>query len=136
MPELFKKKYGLQAGNVVGVGSFMPSYQSPDHATGLSPDVTPFWMVGATGVEVAVDTETGRITVTKLVNVADVGTPVNPRIVDTQLSGGAIMQLGFTMTEKMDFNEAYLGPEELRGYMQSEFARFTEVAKREKIEIK
>jgi tripartite-type tricarboxylate transporter receptor subunit TctC len=37
---------------------------------------------------------------------------------------------------KMDFNEAYLGPEELRDYMKSELARFTEVAKREKIEIK
>ena len=38
--------------------------------------------------------------------------------------------------QKMDFNEAYLGPEELRDYMKSELARFTEVAKREKIEIK
>ena len=60
---------------------------------------------GGRGVEV--DTETGRVTVTKLVNVADVGTPINPRIVETQLSGGAIMQLGFTMTEKMEFE---LGP--------------------------
>jgi len=38
--------------------------------------------------------------------------------------------------KRMDFNEAYLGPEELRDYMKSELARFTEVAKREKIEIK
>lgn len=37
---------------------------------------------------------------------------------------------------KMDFNEAYLGPTELRGYMKAELERFTEVAKREKIEIK
>jgi tripartite-type tricarboxylate transporter receptor subunit TctC len=37
---------------------------------------------------------------------------------------------------KMDFNAAYLGPNELRDYMKSELARFTEVAKREKIEIK
>jgi len=37
---------------------------------------------------------------------------------------------------KMDFNEAYLAPEELRDYMKAELARFTEVAKREKIEIK
>ena len=78
IPELFRKKYGMQAGNVVGVGSFIPSYKSPDHDTGLSPDVTPFWMVGAAGVEVEVDTETGHVRVTKLVNVADVGTPINP----------------------------------------------------------
>ncbi len=114
--ELFRKKYGMQAGNVVGVGSFIPAYQSPDHETGQSANVTPFWMVGGTGVEVAVDTETGRVTVTKLVNVADVGTPVNPRIVDTQLSGGAIMQLGFTMTEKMEFNGGQVANPSLADY--------------------
>ena len=37
----------------------------------------------------------------RMVNVADVGTPINPRIVETQHSGGAIMQLGFTLFEKM-----------------------------------
>jgi CO/xanthine dehydrogenase Mo-binding subunit len=105
VPELFRKKYSMQAGNIVGVGSYIPSYQSPDHDTGLSPDVTPFWMVGAAGAEVEVDSETGRVRVTKLVNVADVGKPVNPRIVETQLSGAAIMQLGFTMTEKMEFSD-------------------------------
>ena len=30
---------------------------------------------------------------------------VNPRIVETQLSGAAIMQLGFTLLEKMQFDE-------------------------------
>jgi CO/xanthine dehydrogenase Mo-binding subunit len=39
--------------------------------------------------------------VTRLVNVADVGKPINPKIVDTQLSGAAVMQLGFTMFEEM-----------------------------------
>ena len=61
-------------------------------------------MTGATGVEVEVDTETGRVRVTRLVNVADVGTPINPRIVETQLSGASIMQLGFTLFEKMQFD--------------------------------
>ncbi len=116
VPEVFRKKYGMQAGNVVGVGSFVPSYKSPDHDTGLSPDVTPFWMVGGAGVELEVDTETGRVTVTKLVNVADVGTPVNPRIVDTQLSGGAIMQLGFTLTEKMEFDAGQVTNPSLADY--------------------
>jgi CO/xanthine dehydrogenase Mo-binding subunit len=103
IPDVFKKKYGMQAGNVVGTGSYIPSYQSPD-ANGLTDNATPFWMVGGTGAEVEVDTETGRVRVTRLVNVADVGTPINPRIVETQLSGAAIMQLGFTLFEKMEFD--------------------------------
>jgi tripartite-type tricarboxylate transporter receptor subunit TctC len=37
---------------------------------------------------------------------------------------------------KMDFHDAYLGPNDLREYMKTELTRFTEVAKREKIEIK
>jgi CO/xanthine dehydrogenase Mo-binding subunit len=103
IPEIFKKKYGMQAGNVVGTGSYVPSYKSPD-ANGLTDNATPFWMVGGSGAEVEVDSETGRVRVTRLVNVADVGTPINPRIVETQLSGAAIMQLGFTLFEKMEFD--------------------------------
>jgi CO/xanthine dehydrogenase Mo-binding subunit len=94
----------MQAGNVAGTGSYIPSYKSPD-ANGLTDNATPFWMVGASGVELEVDTETGRVRITRLVNVADVGTPINPRIVETQLSGAAIMQLGFSLFEKMQFDD-------------------------------
>jgi CO/xanthine dehydrogenase Mo-binding subunit len=106
----------MQAGNIVGTGSFIPSYKSPDHATGLSENVTPFWMVGATGVEVEVDTETGQVKIARLVNVADVGRPVNPAIVATQLSGAAIMQMGFTMFEKMEFQAGQCINASLAGY--------------------
>jgi CO/xanthine dehydrogenase Mo-binding subunit len=103
MADVFRKKYGMRAGSVTGTGNFIPPYTPPDE-NGQTDNATPFWMVGATAVEVEVDTETGRVRITRLVNVADVGTPVNPRIVETQLSGGAIMQLGFTLFEKMMFD--------------------------------
>ena len=93
----------MQAGNVTGAGSYIPAYKSPD-ANGLTDNATPFWMVGGSGVEVEVDTETGKVRITRLVNVADVGTPINPKIVETQISGAAIMQLGFTLHEKMEFD--------------------------------
>ena len=101
--ELFQKKYKMQAGNIIGTGSYIPNYVPPD-ANGLTPEATPFWMVGGTGAEVEVDTETGHVRVLKLINVADVGRPVNPRIVETQLSGAAVMQFGFTMQEKIEFD--------------------------------
>jgi len=99
--EVFKKRYGMQAGNVIGTGSYIPDYASPDPATGQSPNVTPFWMIGGAGAEVAVDIETGRTRVLRLINAADAGTPINPAIARTQLSGAAIMQLGFTLFEEM-----------------------------------
>jgi CO/xanthine dehydrogenase Mo-binding subunit len=101
LPELFVKKYGMRAGNIVGTGSYKPDYTPPDPQTGLTPNATPFWMVAGAGAEIEVDTETGRLKVLRLINVADVGTPINPKIVETQLSGAAIMQLGFTLFEKM-----------------------------------
>src|SRR5215208_6191487 len=101
--ELFQKKYKMQAGNIIGTGSYIPNYVPPDK-DGLTPNATPFWMVGAAGAEVEVDTETGHVRVTKLVNIADVGRPINPRIVETQLSSAAVMQFGFTMQEKMEFD--------------------------------
>jgi CO/xanthine dehydrogenase Mo-binding subunit len=102
--DVFRKKYGMRAGSVMGAGNFIPPYTPPDE-NGQTDNATPFWMVGASGVELEVDTETGRVRITRLVNVADVGTPINPKIVETQLSGASIMQLGFTLFEKMQFDE-------------------------------
>ncbi|MGH8732620.1 MAG: xanthine dehydrogenase family protein molybdopterin-binding subunit, partial [Burkholderiales bacterium] len=101
LPELFKKRYGMQAGNIVGTGIYKPDYVPPDPVTGLTPNVTPFWMCAAAGAEVEVDTETGQVKILRLINVVDCGRPVNPKIVETQISGAALMQLGFTMFEKM-----------------------------------
>ncbi len=114
--ELFRRKYGMQAGNIVGVGSFIPNYVAPDHGTGQSPLVTPFWGVCGSGAEVEVDTETGQFRVTRLVNIADVGRPLNPAIVRTQLSGAAIMQLGFTVSETMLFRDGQLTNGSLADY--------------------
>jgi CO/xanthine dehydrogenase Mo-binding subunit len=101
IPALFVKKYGMQAGNVIGTGIYKPDYIPPAPDTGLSENITAFWMISGTGAEVEVDTETGHVKILKLVSVLDIGTPINPKIVETQISGAAIMQLGFTMFEKM-----------------------------------
>jgi len=100
---LLKKKYSMQAGTVVGTGSFVPPYQSPD-ADGRSPDITPNWMVGGTGIEVEVDTETGHFRIVRMENVVDCGTLINPKVVQTQITGAAIQQLGATFLEKMEFD--------------------------------
>jgi CO/xanthine dehydrogenase Mo-binding subunit len=113
---LFVKKYGMKAGNVVGSGSYKPDYVAPDHETGLSPEITPFWMVAGTGAEVEVDTETGRLRILRLVNAVDCGTLVNPRIVETQISGAAIMQLGFTLSEKMNLDNGQVTNASLADY--------------------
>jgi CO/xanthine dehydrogenase Mo-binding subunit len=116
LPELFKKKYGMQAGNIVGTGSYKPDYVPPDPATGLTPNVTPFWMCAASGAEVEVDTETGHVRIARLITVVDCGRPLNPKIVETQISGAALMQLGFTMFEKMHLDAGQVTNASLADY--------------------
>jgi len=104
LAELIRKKYGMQAGNIVGTGTYKPDYVPPDPQTGQTANATPFWMAAGSGAEVEVDTETGQLRVMRLVNVVDCGNPINPKIVETQISGAALMQLGFTLFEKMHFD--------------------------------
>ncbi len=75
LAELFQKKYGMQAGNIVGTGTYKPDYMPPDPTTGLTPNATPFWMCAAAGAEVEVDTETGHVRDhSSSINVVDCGT--------------------------------------------------------------
>jgi CO/xanthine dehydrogenase Mo-binding subunit len=104
VPELFQKRYGMQAGNVIGTGVFKPDYVPPSKDTGQSPQVTPFWMISGAGAEVEVDTETGHVKIVRLINIVDCGKPVNPKSVETQIAGAAIMHVGFTMFEKMHYD--------------------------------
>jgi len=113
---LFQKRYGMQAGNIIGSGAFRPDYVPPSADTGQSDKATPFWLISAAGAEIEVDTETGHIKIAKLVNVVDAGTPVNPKIVATQISGGALMQLGFTLFEKIHIDGGQITNASLADY--------------------
>jgi CO/xanthine dehydrogenase Mo-binding subunit len=54
--------------------------------------------------DVAVDTETGKITVERYLVAADVGRAINPRIVEGQLVGGVVMGLGGTLLEELAYD--------------------------------
>ena len=114
--EILQKRFGMEAGNIIGIGSYIPPHSPPDAQTGLSEEITPFWALGGTGAEVEVDTETGHVRVIRLINVADGGRVINPDIAQTQISGAAIMQLGFTMYENMVFKDGRVRNNSLTHY--------------------
>jgi CO/xanthine dehydrogenase Mo-binding subunit len=64
-------------------------------------DVFPDYTFGTHAVEVAVDEETGKVEVLKLVASFDVGTAINRLSVEGQLEGGAIYALGYGLTEEV-----------------------------------
>jgi len=52
-------------------------------------------------IEIEVDTDTGQIEVTKVVNVNDVGKAISPETVEGQMYGGTYMGLGRALTEEL-----------------------------------
>ena len=56
-------------------------------------------------IEVEVDTETGEVEVTKVVNVNDVGRAISPETVEGQMYGGTYMGVGRAFTEEMVWDE-------------------------------
>ncbi len=54
---------------------------------------------GACFAEVEVDTETGRVRAIKMVQVQDVGLPLNRLAVESQINGGMIQSLGMVLSE-------------------------------------
>jgi len=60
---------------------------------------------GAQCVEVEVDTETGEVTVLRIVTSHDCGRIVNPTLVDSQVVGGVIQGVGFALIEERVVDE-------------------------------
>ncbi len=70
------------------------------HMSYLSPP--PF---AAQFAEVEVDTETGQVTVQKLVMAVDCGTAINPQTAQGQIEGGMVQALGYALCEEMPIDE-------------------------------
>jgi aerobic carbon-monoxide dehydrogenase large subunit len=64
----------------------------------------PTFDMGACVAEVAVDRETGAVRVERMVVCQDIGTAVNPRLVDGQLVGGAAQGVGGTLFEELAYD--------------------------------
>ena len=68
---------------------------------GISPVLPIFWEVGIGGAVVAVDADTGQVTVKRYTSVADVGKAINPRQAEGQDEGAAVMAMGHTLFESL-----------------------------------
>jgi xanthine dehydrogenase molybdenum-binding subunit len=68
-------------------------------AAGVAPAMPGYY--GAIFAEVEVDIETGEVIVVKLTTAFDVGRAINPDLVEGQITGGAVMGMGFALTENL-----------------------------------
>ncbi len=71
----------------------------------LQGDLFPDFTFSAHAVEVAVDTETGEITVLKSVGCHDVGRAINSTAVEGQIQGGSAQGIGWALMEEVQVEE-------------------------------
>jgi CO/xanthine dehydrogenase Mo-binding subunit len=100
--QLFQAHYGAAVGSMAG------SYDNQTRG-GVDPKTgkgkaSAFFFLSACAAEVEVDTETGKVTIEKIVSAVDAGKAVNPKQCDMQNEGSMIMSLGSALFEEMVFD--------------------------------
>ena len=96
-----------RGGPIVGSGMFMPEFTSakgdPETGQGGKPNV--HYTVGAAGVILEVDPETGKMRVRKAALAVDVGKAINPGLIEGQITGGVLQGLATVLYEDMRFDD-------------------------------
>ncbi len=97
----------FRGGPIIGRGKFMPEFTSaigdPETSQGGHPNV--HYTVGAAGVLLRVDNETGRIDILKAVEAIDAGKAINPDLAKGQITGGLLQGIATALYEDMRFDE-------------------------------
>jgi 2-furoyl-CoA dehydrogenase large subunit len=90
---------GIDAGMYEAVVLDTPSLTAPDAADRVASSLTYGFVADLAAIEI--DRATGHLAVVKYVSVHDVGTMLNPRIVDGQVQGGFAHGLGAALFEEL-----------------------------------
>ncbi|MBP7829400.1 MAG: xanthine dehydrogenase family protein molybdopterin-binding subunit [Kiritimatiellae bacterium] len=95
-------------GPILSSGMFMPEFTSatgdPETSQGGHPNV--HYTVGAAGLVLEVDKETGKMRVLKVVLAVDVGQAINPDLVKGQVVGGMLQGLATALYEDIRYSPA------------------------------
>ncbi|MEE8443073.1 MAG: molybdopterin cofactor-binding domain-containing protein, partial [Dehalococcoidia bacterium] len=105
---------GLPLSNLAQFNAPFTAPIDPDTGQG---QVFPDFTFGAQAVEVAVDTETGEVTVLKSVACHDIGRAINPAAVEGQIQGGSTQGLGYALMEEVVVKEGVIQTPSLSEYL-------------------
>jgi CO/xanthine dehydrogenase Mo-binding subunit len=109
-PELIARRFGLSGGQLIGEGGVHPE------GTGSYAEGPVFWEVCVGAAEVDVDRETGVVRVRRTATIADVGTAINPQLVERQDEGATMQGIGNALFEEMVFGDGVLLNDNLLEY--------------------
>ena len=96
LAQLARMSLTSRGGPIIGTGSLSSMPYAP--------------VFNTQGVEIKVDKETGQIRLTRFFQAQDVGTPINPMLVEAQIEGGAVQGIGRALTEdvRIDGGDGHL----------------------------
>lgn len=84
---------------LMGHGAFKPRYEKlNEDGLGLPYDE---YTYAACMCQVLIDTETGQMKVERIVSAVDTGRAYNPKMVEGQIEGGAVMNMGYATMENL-----------------------------------
>ena len=120
---------------VVGAGFFSSGSKAvvPNFENMQAPKSSLFWMYGAHLAEVEVDIETGKVKVTRILAVHNVGKALNPLMLDGQVEGGVMMAMGEGLYEYFIRDEK--GVTKNDSFRDYKVTTFTEAPKIERVFI-
>jgi len=97
------KIIAMNGSEIVGKGSFISTIVLEDE-NGHSERMVSYYAYCAFGVEAAINEETGEVKLLRVVGAADMGQPINPKMCEGQIEGGAGMGIGLAVHEEMKFD--------------------------------
>ena len=125
--EIMVKLTNAQAGQpFLGVGHYVPETVFPDPQTKYG-NPSPAYSFAAHVAEVEVDTETGQVEVINYVAANDLGKAINPLMANGQLEGGALMGIGWALTENLIVQDGRIAYTNLLDYKIPTFADMVSV---------
>jgi 4-hydroxybenzoyl-CoA reductase subunit alpha len=112
------RQYFNDRGPLLGTGCYKPPEGLGGNYKGATVGTSPAYSFGSAVCEVAVDLETGKVTIERFTDYHDCGTPINPQAVHGQVEGAVVMGIGETIMEDVQFDEKgrLLNPD-LHGYL-------------------
>jgi len=98
--DIFTQYFSKAAGEVVGTGTYR-GQKAANHPLG---GMTDFWEIIFIATKVKVDPATGKVRVTRMANVSDIGKAINPLHCKAQEEGGAMQGMGAALMEQMIYD--------------------------------
>ncbi len=100
-----------------GRGTFFPKTYKPDEKTGQAEKVYVEYTFHTQIADVAVDLNTGIVTVENIYSGLDVGKAINPQGVEGQIEGGTAQGIGMALTEEVVVNDGVIQNPDLSRYL-------------------